>query len=94
MTLPNIQGSFNRIYPFEPKVGSKKGIIQNINLQYSFAAENRITTTDEFFFKSEMFDDAKMGIRHSIPISTNFKVLNILVYLQVHHIMKFGILKK
>jgi len=75
MTLPNVQGSFNRLYPFEPKVGSKKGVIQNINLQYSFAAENRITTTDEFFFKSQMFDDAKMGIRHSIPISTNFKVL-------------------
>jgi len=75
MTLPNVQGSFNRIYPFEPKVGSKKGIIQNINLQYSFAAENRITTTDEFFFKSQMFKDAKMGVRHSIPISTNFKIL-------------------
>jgi len=75
MTLPNIQGSINRIYPFEPKVGSKKGIIQNINFQYSFAGENRIKTTDEFFFKSEMFDDAKLGIRHSIPISTNFKIL-------------------
>jgi len=75
MSLPNLQGSINRIYPFEPKVGSKKGMLQNINLQYSFAAENRITTTDEFFFKSEMFDDAKFGIRHSIPISTNFKVL-------------------
>ncbi len=78
MTLPNLQGSFNRIYPFEPKIGSKKGIIQNINLQYSFAAENRIKTTDEFFFKSEMFDDAKIGVRHSIPVSTNFKVLQYL----------------
>ena len=78
MTLPNIQGSINRIYPFEPKIGSKKGIIQNINFQYSFAGENRIKTTDEFFFKSEMFDDAKFGIRHSIPISTNFKVLKYL----------------
>jgi lipopolysaccharide assembly outer membrane protein LptD (OstA) len=75
MTLPNLQGSFNRIYPFEPKVGSKKGVIENINLQYSFTAENKITTTDEFFFKKEMFDDAKMGIKHSIPLSTNFKVL-------------------
>ncbi len=74
MTLPSIQGGLNRIYPFEPKVGSKKGMLQNINLQYSFAAENRIKTTDEFFFKSQMFDDAKMGVRHSIPISTNFKV--------------------
>ncbi len=50
MSLPNIQGNINRIFPFEPKVGSKKGIIQNINLQYSFSAENRIITTDEFFF--------------------------------------------
>jgi lipopolysaccharide assembly outer membrane protein LptD (OstA) len=50
MSLPNIQGSINRIYPFEPKVGSKKGFIENINLQYSFAGQNNITTTDEFFF--------------------------------------------
>ncbi|MDC3388031.1 putative LPS assembly protein LptD [Flavobacteriaceae bacterium] len=78
MSLPNVQGSINRIYPFEPKVGSKKGIIENINLQYSFAGQNNITTTDEFFFKSEMFDDAKLGIRHSIPINTNFKVLKYL----------------
>ncbi len=74
MSLPNLQGSLNRIYPFEPKVGSKKGIIQNINLQYSFAAENRILTSDDAFFKKEMFDDAKLGVRHSIPINTNFKV--------------------
>ena len=78
MTLPNIQGSLNRIYPFEPKAGSKKGLIQNINLQYSFAAENRITTTDDDFFTSRMFEGAKMGIRHSIPINTNFKVLRYL----------------
>ncbi len=78
MSLPNLQGSFNRIYPFEPKVGSKKGIIENINFQYSIVAENRIITTDEDFFKSEMFDNAKVGIRQSLPISTNFKVFKYL----------------
>ena len=78
MTLPNIQGSINRLYPFEPKIGSKKGIIQNINLQYSFSGENRIKTTDEFFFKSEMFNDALLGVKHSIPISTNFKIFKYL----------------
>ncbi|MFD0964179.1 putative LPS assembly protein LptD [Pseudofulvibacter geojedonensis] len=78
MSLPNVQGSINRIYPFEPKTGSKKGIIQNINFQYSFTGQNRINTTDEFFFKKEMFDDAKMGIRHSIPVNTNFKVFDYL----------------
>ncbi|MGM5471374.1 putative LPS assembly protein LptD [Flavobacteriaceae bacterium LMO-SS05] len=74
MTLPTFQGSVSRIFPFEPKVGSKKGAIQNINFQYNLRAENRIQTTDSLFFKKEMFDDAKTGAKHSIPISTNFKV--------------------
>ena len=74
MTLPTFQGSVGRIFPFAPKVGSKKGILQNINLQYNVRGENRIETTDSLFFKKEMFDDAKVGMQHSIPISTNFKV--------------------
>ncbi len=74
MTLPTFQGSVSRIFPFEPSVGTKKGVLQNINLQYSVRAENRIQTTDSLFFKKEMFEDAKMGVKHSVPISTNFKV--------------------
>ena len=45
MTLPTLQGSVSRIYPFAPKVGTKKGIIQNINFQYNLRGENRILTT-------------------------------------------------
>ncbi|WP_166965262.1 putative LPS assembly protein LptD [Yeosuana marina] len=74
MTLPTFQGSVGRIFPFAPKTGSKKGIIQNINLQYNLRGENRIQTTDSLFFKKEMFRDAKAGFQHSIPLSTNFKV--------------------
>lgn len=74
MTLPTFQGSVSRVFPFAPKTGSKKGVIQNINFQYNVRAENRIQTTDSLFFKSEMFDDAKIGALHSIPVSTNFKV--------------------
>ena len=36
----------------------------------------RIQTTDSLFFKSEMFDDAKIGMQHTIPVTTNFKVFN------------------
>lgn len=74
MTLPTFQGSMSRIYPFAPKVGTKKGIIDNINFQYNVNAQNRIKTTDSLFFKKEMFEDARVGFQHSIPISTNFKV--------------------
>lgn len=76
MTLPTFQGSVGRIFPFASKTGSKKGIIQNINLQYNVRGENRIQTTDSLFFKKEMFNDAKAGFQHSIPLSTNFKLFN------------------
>ncbi|WP_111307445.1 putative LPS assembly protein LptD [Confluentibacter sediminis] len=74
MTLPTFQGSVGRIFPFAPKIGTKKGIIQNVSLQYSVRGENRIKTTDSLFFKKEMFKDAEAGFQHNIPLSTNFKV--------------------
>ena len=75
LVLPTFQGNVERVYPFVKKNGQKKGIIKNINLQYSFRGENRINTTDSLFFKKGMFDDAKYGMKHTIPLSTNFKVL-------------------
>ncbi len=56
----------------------KKGFIENINFQYNFRGENRIQTFDSLFLKPEMFRDANFGAQHSIPISTNFKLLNYL----------------
>jgi lipopolysaccharide assembly outer membrane protein LptD (OstA) len=78
MTLPTFQGSVGRIFPFAPKSGTKKGFFHNINLQYNARAENRIATTDSLFFKKEMFDDALVGMQHSIPLSTNFKLFKYL----------------
>jgi len=74
MTLPTFQANVDRIFPFAPKDGVKKGIIKNINFQYSVRGENRIKTADSLFFKPQMFRDAKSGFQHSIPINTNFKV--------------------
>ena len=75
LVLPTFQGNVERVYPFVKKNGQKKGIIKNINLQYTFRGENRINTTDSLFFKKGMFDDARYGMKHTIPVSTNFKVL-------------------
>ena len=74
LTLPTLQASMERIFPFAKRSGSKKGIIQNINFQYTGRGENRINTVDSLLFTKEMFDDAKAGFRHSIPVSTNFKL--------------------
>lgn len=74
MTLPTFQASVDRIFPFAPKDGVKKGFFKNINLQYNIRGENRIKTADSLFFKPQMFRDAKTGFQHSIPINTNFKI--------------------
>lgn len=74
MTLPTLQLSVDRIFPFAPKDGAKKGFFKNINLQYNLRGENRIRTNDSLFFKSEMFKEANSGFQHSIPLSTNFKI--------------------
>jgi len=74
LTLPTLQFSINRVFPFEPKFRAKKGALENINLQYNLRGENRIQTTDSLFLTNEMFKNADMGLQHSIPLSTNFKV--------------------
>ena len=75
LVLPTFQGNMERIYPFVKKNSQKKGILKNINFQYTVRGENRVNTADSLFLKKGMFDDAKYGMKHSIPISTNFKVL-------------------
>ena len=97
MTLPTFQGSVDRVFPFAPKTGSKKGVFQNINFQYNVRGENRIQTTDSMFFKKEMFDDAKAGMQHTIPISTNFKLFkyfSMSTSANLNHSWAFNTIKK
>ncbi len=75
MTLPSLQLSMDRVYPFAPKNGTKKNPIQNIGISYNFDAQNRISTTDDLFLKPGMFDKASSGAKHTLGASTNLKVL-------------------
>ena len=74
MTLPDLQYSVDRIYPFVGKDGVKKGFFKNINLLYNLSGRNSFVTTDSLFFKPQMFENAKIGMQHTIPLSTNFKL--------------------
>jgi len=74
LTLPTFTLSSNRFYPFERKGKSKKGMLQNINIQYSSVAENRASFADDLLLKKGMFENAKSGVKHNIPFTTNFKL--------------------
>lgn len=74
LTLPTLQASMERIFPFAKRDGIKKGALQNINLQYNLNGRYGVRTTTEEFLTSEMFQNGRLGAQHQIPISTNFKV--------------------
>ena len=75
MNLPSLVLNMDRVYPFAPKVGSKKNPLQNIGLTYSMNAQNRISTTDDDFGTGRMFNDSRSGIKHDVSMSTNAKAL-------------------
>ena len=74
LTLPTLTLNSARFYPFERKGRSKKGFFQNINIQYSSKLENRAIFADDLLLKKGMFDNARSGVEHNIPFTTNFKV--------------------
>lgn len=76
LSLPNAQLNVDRMYPFASKTGSKRGFIQNVNFSYAVNADNSYRTTDDEFFTAAMFRNGRSGIRHSVPIGTNFKLFN------------------
>jgi len=74
LTLPQFNLNVHRIYPFS-KNGKKKNFIQKINFTYRMDALNKITTTDSLLFTSGMWDESQIGAKHSLPISTDIKLL-------------------
>ena len=80
LTLPDLSiTSSKRFYPFKPSksVGTKSNPLYDINLSYSFAGKNSISCKEsELTFAPEDFATAwKNGFKHTIPVSTNIKLL-------------------
>jgi len=73
LTLPTFNLNVSRLYPFA-RHGSKKNIWQKINLTYKLESQNKIQTTDSLLFSSKMWEGSKMGVSHTIPITTNAKI--------------------
>lgn len=79
LELPRVSFGVNRFNPFERKVSSgKKKWYEKISMSYSADAKNQIRTTDSLLFKEESLKDFKYGVKHSIPISSSFKILKYL----------------
>ena len=77
--LPDIAFNVSRINPFKKKITvGKQRFYEKIGLSYSLNTRNEVTAGDSLFsFNTfnELSDRFKNGLRHSIPITTSFKVL-------------------
>jgi len=76
LTLPVITFNMDRQYPFRSKNSSgDTKWYEDIEIQYSSKLENKITTADSLLFHGTTFSDFENGFQHSVPLSTNFKIL-------------------
>lgn len=76
LSLPNINISYSRFYPFKRKtVVGKERWYEKISMSYSGSLSNSITTKENLLLKSSLSKDWKNGMRHSIPVSATFNVL-------------------
>ena len=81
LTLPSLNWSVSRIYPFKKKKarGEEKWY-EKISFTYTGSLSNSITAKESEILDKNIFRDWRNGIKHSIPISatfTAFKYINI-----------------
>ena len=70
LNLPQLTVNMSTIFPFAPKSGSKKGLLQSLGVNYGFNLQNTIYTTDEDMFTERMFDDMENGAQHRLNLNT------------------------
>ena len=77
MTLPDLNISITRFYPFKRKhvVGDERWY-EKISMSYTGRFSNSINTKEERLFRSNLIKDWKNGFQHDIPINANFTVLD------------------
>ena len=77
LTLPDLNISISRFYPFKRKqmVGKEKWY-EKISMSYTGHFSNSISTKENKLLKSNLIKDWRNGMQHSIPISANFTILN------------------
>ena len=73
VSLPNINVSMSRIYPFKRKqrVGKERWY-EKISLQYSGNFYNSITCKEDYFLKSNFVKDWQNGLKHTLTSSASF----------------------
>ncbi len=75
LSFPQLTFNVNRFFPFKRENAVKPNVFDKIGVNYLLEAQNTLSGFDSILFKGDIEKRMRYGIRHSLPISTNFNVL-------------------
>ncbi|MBU0486384.1 MAG: hypothetical protein KKA07_03750 [Bacteroidetes bacterium] len=76
ISLPEMALTSSRFYPFKRKVAKgKQSWYEKITVSYAMNTRNYINTYDSLLFREESLSEFRNGIKHTVPVSTNFNLL-------------------
>ena len=77
MTLPDLNISISRFYPFKrKKAAGNERWYEKLSLSYTGTFSNSINTKESQLAHSNIIKDWRNGMQHSIPLSGSFTLLN------------------
>ena len=87
MTLPDLNISISRFYPFKRKhaVGKERWY-EKLSMSYTGHFSNSISTKEDRLLRSSLIKDWRNGFQHSIPLSGNFTLFK---YINVNPTVNF-----
>ncbi len=87
LTLPDLNVSISRFYPFKrKKAAGRERWYEKISLEYRGQIQNSINTKEDKLMGSSLTKDWRNGIQHTIPIKGNFTLFN---YLNINPSLNF-----
>jgi len=84
ITFPSLTFNVNRFFPFKRRDAVRPNVFDKIGVSYLLTAQNTISGHEDSLFKvkpgeenllTSLENKMKYGVKHSLPISTNFNVL-------------------
>lgn len=77
ITLPDLNISLSRFYPFKRKhLIGKERWYEKISMSYTGQLANSISTTEDKILHSNLIKDWKNAFQHTIPVQANFTLFN------------------
>jgi len=74
LTLPSLTFNVNRFFPLRALGATKVQALDKLGISYILTGQNSISGADSTLLKGNIADSLKYGLKHTLPISTNFNM--------------------